>query len=75
MIILAVGAEVFRADREKDRHDKDSSHFFSILLMCLKSAFFSVPYLWVSRNYTNKELSVVGLCNGDNMFSMRHEST
>jgi hypothetical protein len=69
MIILAVGAELFRADREKNRHDENNSRFFS------KSAFRLVPYLWVTRNSKKKEISVVGLCNEDNMFSVRYEST
>ena len=40
-----------------------------------KSAIRLVPYLWVSRKSKNKEFSVVELCNGNNMFSVRHEAT
>jgi hypothetical protein len=75
MIILAVAAEVFRADRDKDRHDKHNSRLFSFLLMCLKSVFLSVVCLWVSLDYKNKYGSVVNHCNGDNLFSMGEKAT
>jgi len=69
MIILAVGAELFRADRQKNRHEENNSSFFFNSVNCLKSEFLLIPYLWLSRNSKNKQ--VVGLCNGDNMFSVR----
>lgn len=47
---------------------------FSILQKSLKGEFLLISYLWVSRNSKNKQFSVVGLCDGDNMFSVRCES-
>jgi len=75
MIILAVGAEFLRADGEKNRHDENNSRFFfPILRTCLKNEFLLITYLWLSRNSKNKQVSVVGPCNGDNVFSVRCES-
>jgi hypothetical protein len=62
-----------RTERKTDM-TKIIVDFFLILRTCLKNEFLLITYLWLSRNSKNKQVSVVGPCNGDNVFSVRCES-